>query len=281
MHVPHPNPLAAQDGVTDDRPVRTRREPPPFRRVVVIRTERLSPRMARVTLAGDELAGLTLDRPAASVRLLLPSPGADDLVMPDWNGNEFLLPDGRRPTIRTLTPRRVDPAVPELDVEVVLHGGGAASEWAASAGPGAAAAVSGPGRGYAVDGDATAFVLAGDETAIPAMSQLLEALPHDRPVHVRIEVADPSARLPLPEHPGADVDWCDLPPGAPPGDALVAAVVGMDMPAGSRVWAAGEAAAVQRIRRHLFEERELPRAHATVRGYWKHGRSADVEADAD
>jgi NADPH-dependent ferric siderophore reductase len=45
------------------------------------------------------------------------------------------------------------------------------------------------------------------------------------------------------------------------------------------VWAAGEAAAMQRIRRHLFDEREVPRAQATVRGYWKHGRRGDASAD--
>jgi NADPH-dependent ferric siderophore reductase len=32
----------------------------------------------------------------------------------------------------------------------------------------------------------------------------------------------------------------------------------------------------QRIRRHLFEERGLPRPQATVRGYWKHGRAGDA-----
>jgi NADPH-dependent ferric siderophore reductase len=43
----------------------------------------------------------------------------------------------------------------------------------------------------------------------------------------------------------------------------------------TRLWAAGEAAAMQRIRRHLFEDRGLSRADATVRGYWKHGRAGD------
>ena len=41
--------------------------------------------------------------------------------MPAWNGNEFLLPDGSRPAIRTLTPLRIDTDGLELDVEVVLH----------------------------------------------------------------------------------------------------------------------------------------------------------------
>ena len=111
----------------------------------------LSPRLLRVTLAGPELQGLTVEQPAASVRLLLPEPGTAELATPTWNGNEFLLADGRRPTIRTFTPRRMDPAALELDVDIVFHGSGAASQWAHAAEPGWPAAVSGPGRGYAVD----------------------------------------------------------------------------------------------------------------------------------
>ena len=264
--------MSPQDGPT--RP-RVGREPPPFLRVEVRRVERLSPRMVRMTLAGSELEGFTVDQPAASVRVLLPSPGTDELIVPSWNGNEFRLPDGSRPAIRTFTPRRVDPEALELDVEIVVHGGGVASEWAEAAGLGAPAAVSGPGRGYAVDDAAPGFLLAGDETAIPAISQLLEVLPADRPVAVHIEVAHPDARLALSDHPGATVKWWDLPLGASPGDALVEAVAGAELDPETRVWVAGEAAAMQRIRRQLFEDLGLPRSQATVRGYWKHGRSGD------
>jgi NADPH-dependent ferric siderophore reductase len=257
---------------------RVRREPPQFRSVAVERVERLGPRMVRVTFAGPELESLTVEDPAASVRLLLPSPGTTELVVPTWNGNEFLLPDGRRPVIRTFTPRRAEGQ--ELDLDVVVHGGGVASEWAAEAEPGQAAAISGPGRGYAIDDEAPAYLLAGDETAIPAISQLLEALPARMPVQVHIEVGHPDGRLALPDHPGATVGWHDLPPGAPPGEALFSAVRDADIAPGTRVWAAGEAAGVQRIRRHLFDERELARAQAAVRGYWKRGRSADTDDDA-
>ncbi|MGH9005966.1 MAG: siderophore-interacting protein, partial [Acidimicrobiia bacterium] len=192
---------------------RVRREPPRFRRVAVSRVEQLTPRMVRVTFQGSELDGLTVDDPAASVRLLLPPPGTAELVMPAWNGNEFLLPDGRRPTIRTFTPFRVDADARELELEIVVHGGGAASEWAAAAQPGDPGAISGPGRGYTIDPDAPGFLLAGDETAIPAIAQLLEALPVAKPVQVFVEVATPEARLALPDHPGSAVEWCDLPPG--------------------------------------------------------------------
>jgi NADPH-dependent ferric siderophore reductase len=260
--------------------VRGRREPPRFRLVAVRDVEQLSARMVRVTLAGSGLEGLTIEQAAASVRLLLPAPGALEVVIPTWNGNEFLLPDGGRPTIRTFTPRRLDPEARELDIEIVVHGGGCASEWAEAAETGHPAGVSGPGRGYAIDGEAPAFLLAGDETAIPAISQLLESLPAERPVQVHIEVAHPDARLDLPDHPGATVEWYDLPPDAAPGDALLTAVARADLAPGTRVWAAGEAAAMQRIRRHLFEERGLARAQAAVRGYWKHGRSGDDDDDA-
>lgn len=253
--------------------LRTRREPPRYRRVELQRVARLSPHMVRVTLGGPELEGLRVDEPAASVRLLLPSSGTTDLEMPAWNGNEFLLADGSRPTIRTFTPGRLDTGAHELELDVVIHAGGAASAWATSAEPGAPAAVSGPGRGYEVDPDAAAFLVAGDEAAIPAIRQLLEVLPQAAPVQVHVEIAQPDARLPLPDHPGATVAWHDLPPDAPAGQALWEAVESTEVPPDAHVWAAGEAAAMQRIRRHLFDDRGLSRAQVNVRGYWKRGRS--------
>lgn len=256
---------------------RMRREPPRFRQVEVARTERLTPHMVRVTLTGEQLAGLTIEQPAASVRLLLPTgpAGRSELVTPTWEGNEFLLPDGRRPTIRTFTPRRVDPGALEIDLDVVLHGTGAASEWAEKVEPGHRAALSGPGRGYEVDVSAPAFLLAGDQTALPAISQLLEVLPEDRPVQVLVEVAAADARMTLPSHPRATVAWLDLPPGATPGEALFGAVSQAEITPETRIWVAGEAAAVQRIRRHFFDDRGHPRALCTIRGYWKHGRTGE------
>jgi NADPH-dependent ferric siderophore reductase len=267
----------SDEGSSPTTPRRVRRPPPRFRRVTVARARPVGPRLVRITLTGPELTGFAVDEPAASVRLLLPDDG--QLVLPSWNGNEFLLPDGRRPVIRTLTPRRTHPAPPELDVEIVLHDRGAASDWARTASAGDAAAVSGPGRGYRIDPDAPAFLVGGDETAIPAIGQLLESLPADAPVAVHIEVAAPDGRIELPPHPTAAVTWHDLPPGAPPGDALVTAVEHAAPPTGTRIWAAGEAAAMQRIRRHLVGERRLPRPHTTIRGYWKHGRRGEDDAE--
>ncbi|MFM8303178.1 MAG: siderophore-interacting protein [Actinomycetota bacterium] len=266
-------------GDAQDPAARVRRAPPPLRTVTVRTTEAIGPRLRRVTVAGPALVGFPVPLPAASVRLLVPSPGSDALVLPEWTGNEFLLPDGRRPALRTLTPRRVDPDTGEIDVDVVLHGAGVLSAWAAAAVPGAACAVSGPGRGYAIDADAHAFLLVGDESAVPAITQLLEALPCAAAVRVHVEVGAPEGRTTLPAHPGATVTWHDLADPGDPGAAMVAAVRAETIGADDRIWVAGEAASVQRIRRHLFEERGVPRARATFRGYWKRGRLGD-EGDA-
>lgn len=284
---------ATLDDVTEQpsAPARTRREPPPFRRVTVVASQWLSPRMLRVSLSGAELEGFAVEEPAASVRVLLPSPGTEELIIPAWHGNEFLLPDGQRPTLRTFTPRRVVGSPPVLDIDIVVHPHGAAARWASEAGAGASAAISGPGRGYTIGrpgptagcepatdpaSPVASFFLAGDETAIPAIGQLLEALPAGAAVEVHLEVAHPDARSSLPEQRGATVVWHDLAAGAPPGDALVGAVTAAVIDPLAQVWVAGEAASVQRIRRHLFDMLKMPRSQATVRGYWKHGRSGDA-----
>jgi len=220
--------------------------------------------MTRVILGGDELEGFSIDRPAASVRLLLPTAG--ELEIPAWNGNEFLLSDGTRPIIRTLTPRRFDAEAQELHLDVVLHESGAASTWAETTLPGEKVAVSGPGRGYHIDRDATGFLLAGDETAIPAICQLLEHLP-GVPLAVHLLVSHTEARVDL--HRDVDVTWHLASDSSNSREPLCDAIRATDLAHGLRIWAAGEAAAMQRIRNYLFREINFPRSQATVRGYWK------------
>lgn len=257
---------------SDDRVQRLRREPPPFRRVEVVRTEHLGPRMVRIVLGGPALAGFTIEGPASSVRLLVPEPGADELVMPEWTGNQFELPDGSRAPIRTFTPRYFDAATNELTIDVVVAHAGLTADWASSAAPGDPAAISGPGRTDELDG-AASYLLIGDETAMPAIGQLLEMLPGEVTIHAHVEVGEAAGRIELPQHPGAKVAWAVTPEGAVPGATFVDALPDPeDLP--EQVWVAGEAAAVQAVRARLFGELDVPRSRAIVRGYWKQGRAA-------
>ncbi|MEP4649569.1 MAG: siderophore-interacting protein [Ilumatobacter sp.] len=250
-----------------------RKEPPPYRRVAVRSIEPLSPFMMRVVLGGDELDGFAITAPASSVRLLLPPPGSDELVMVTWTGNQFELPDGTRPPIRTFTPRRFDVDRNELTIDVVLHDDGLATDWARSVRPGDDVAVSGPGRSEDLNADARSHLLIGDESALPAIAQLLEWIPADHVVDVHVEIRHADARIELPTHGRATVSWYVIDEGAAPGDALFDVVSNLDdLP--DAVWIAGEAAAVQRLRTHLFDERGRNRSDVTARGYWKVGRTS-------
>lgn len=161
-----------------------------------------------------------------------------------------------------------------MDLDIVVHGREGVSGWVRRVSPGAPAAISGPGRGYEIDPDADRLILLGDEAAIPAISQLLETASDAIVVTAHIEVTHRDARIDLPAHPGATVTWHDLPGGGTRGTTLIDALTAAPIDGGTRVWAAGEAAAMQRIRLHLAD-RGVARADATVRGYWKQG-SAEV-----
>jgi len=270
-------------------PVRTRREPPPLRAAAVAASRDLGGGLTAVSVAGAALAGLERGLPGASVRFLLPDPDTGEVVWPHWNGNEFLRPDGTRPLLRTLTPLRVTPTGDgaELDVVVVRHGDAPLTRWVESATNGTPVAVSGTGRGYDPGAGLERLVLVGDESALPAMATVIAATPAGTHVTLHAEVRDPTAPPDLsallgivdPDGapPPAGVHWHASPRGAgdPPGAAMVAALTAEDLDPGDpglRVWAAGEAASVQAIRKHL-QALGVPRSQATVRGYWKVGRA--------
>lgn len=259
--------------MTDDATgrLRSRREPPALVPVTVVRREALTPRLLRLTFEGPDIHTMASE-PAASVRLLVPSPGTNELVLPTWNGNEFLLPGDIRPALRTFTPLTADGA-DRLDLEIVRHAGGVVSTWAEHVDKGRPAAISGPGRGAEFGDDADDFHLLGDETATPAIGQLLERLPASASIRVHAEVDREDAIRPLPAHPGASIEWHVRDPDEPPGSCLVAAAEAIgEIGPTSHIWAAGEAASMQRIRKILLEGRGLRRAQTTIRGYWKPAR---------
>ncbi len=262
-----------------DPVLRARREPPAFRPLSVVSAEARTPHLVRVTLRGDWLFEFEAPLPGGSVRLLLPPRPGAELVMPVWDGNAFFHTDGRRPLVRTLTPLRHDPDAGELDVEAVLHGEAPLSRWADGARPGDRVALSGPGRGYAFKDGVAAYLIAGDESALPAIGQLLDALPAGVPATVIVEVAHPDARLPLTDRQDVDVRWVDRPAGGAPGAALVPAVVAADIEA----WHARCGSPARRRRCSASagtcsRTAGCARADATVRGYWKDG-SASIGDD--
>lgn len=251
--------------------------PPPrrrrvMRRVRVTRVEQLSPRMVRVTFTGDDLSAFTWSGPAAHIKLIFPEDGQAEPAMPE--------PDGPRPArMRTYTPRRFDPTIPELDVEFVLHGEGPASSWAAQAQLGQVLILSGPGPSYQIDPGADWLLLAADDAALPAIQTILDALPPTTRVHALLEVADAHEERSLSTDAQLDITWLHR-NGQRADATLEAAIRNLSLPEGNgRIYVGCEAGAMRRIRRHLLEEGGLDPATIVTRGYWKQGETNYTDRD--
>lgn len=247
------------------------------RRTVTLRVRRtrwLTPRMVRVVLAGPPLAGFP-DTPFtdASVRLLFPRPGVAYPEPFDADAVRAALPRDRWPLARTYTVRAVDRVAGELVIDVVHHGPqGVAGPWAASARPGDVAHLVGPSGTYAPDPDAGWHLFAGDESALPAIAAACEHVRPDTPAVAVVEVEGPAEEQPLPG--AVRVVWCHRDLAA--SDGLVEAVRALRFPAGRiDAFVHGEAGAVRAVRRHLLDERGIPRVHLSASGYWRRGRDED------
>lgn len=258
----------------------------------VVRAERLSSGMARVTFGGEQLQGFASGGRDQGIKLFLPQAGQDAPVVPT-NAGERWFAEWRAmdPAVRaiarsyTVRAQRRDPD--ELDIDFVLHaGGGAASRWAARARPGDRVTVLGP---VANDNRAVRFrpphgtdwvLIAADETALPAAAGILEALPAGVPAKVWIEVPHMEDQQDLPTRADTNLSWLarSSTNGHRPGLTLDA-VRSAELPRGNPyAWVAGEATTVRGLRRHLFDERGFDRQAVTFTGYWRLGATADDRA---
>ena len=252
-----------------DKQMRLQRHPLHYRELQVLRVQTLSPRMRRITLGGEALAGFSSPAPDDHVRLVFPAPGqtAPPAPVADEHGLHF--PEGQpRPAMRDYTPRRFDGQ--ELDLDFVLHGDGPASSWAAQAAPGMRIGVAGPRGSHLVGAGFDGYLLIGDETALPAVGRWLETLPAAAPVLCLAEVEDAAEQAALAAPPGRRVQWLHRRADRP--DALLQALREAVLPAGDCFcWVACESAQMRALRRHLIEDRGQPREWLSASGYWKRG----------
>ena len=247
----------------------------------VVRTERVTPHMVRVTLGGGDLARFVFQGFDQWFRLAVPVHEGDRLdTLPDtYNLGGYLkyltLPKGTRPVIRNYTVRgyRADPV--ELDIDFVVHGTeGVAAPWAAAVQPGARVAFIDQGCGYQpVPADWT--LLIGDETGLPALAGVLRDMPRDATGHAFIELFDAADQQQVDAPAGMTMHWLVRPEGSAPGTAALAALRELEFPHGSvYAFAVGESAVATGARRHLVSERGIPKANVTFCGYWKAGTAA-------
>jgi NADPH-dependent ferric siderophore reductase len=303
----------------------------PFRMfsVRVRRARRLSPSFVRLTFTGPDLDSMADNGFDQRVKLILPLPGHGLAPLPageDWYAAWRQLPESLRNPVRTYTIRHVRPASREVDIDMVLHGDergevtGPAARFALEARPGDEAVLLGPDAGYPGRHGGLEFrpavrnvplLLAADETGVPAVANIVRALPHDAVGQVLLEVPHPDDRFDLGAPAGVGVTWAAR-GRAGHGSHLLRMAVTCDLPRGSRslsaagsssaptspstpdespdhllwdvpgsthgvadlyAWVAGEASTVRAIRRHLVSELGHDRRSVAFMGYWRMGRA--------
>ncbi|MFD5101359.1 siderophore-interacting protein [Streptomyces albidochromogenes] len=258
-----------------ERPARTS---PQAREAEVVRTERITPHMVRVVLGGEGLAGFAADEFADHyIKVLFPPAGVTYPEPFDMARVREEFPAEQWPVTRTYTVRAWDAVQRELTVDFVVHGdAGLAGPWAARVRPGERVRFLGPGGGYAPDPAAGWHLLAGDESALPAIAAALERMPQGAVVHAFVEVAGPEEEQKIVTPDGVAVTWLHR-GDRPVGEALIAAVRGLDFPAGDvHAFVHGEAGFVKDLRRHLRKDRLIARERLSVSGYWRLGQDDDA-----
>lgn len=244
--------------------------PVEVRRVEVVRTEHLTPRMARLTLGGSELDGLHTYAADDHVRVVFPfedgsraDPVPNDRRMLDW-------PRPMPPT-RQYTIRRYDAQAGEVDLDVVVHEGGLGSAWATSAVPGDPVVIAGPPGAKTFAHTHPHYVLAVDPTALPAVArwldeadwleaagaQALVLVDHDHPEE---------ASYPLTERPGVEVHWLSRAEGSRLADEVIARSPEAE-PGELFLFAAGETTDLKPLRSWT----KMHGHPSLITGYWKRG----------
>ncbi|MFI2277102.1 siderophore-interacting protein [Catenuloplanes sp. NPDC020197] len=241
----------------------------------VRRREFLSPSFASVTLGGPDVRDLVPAGNDQAVRLFFPRAGQTGLRMPTlsseaWMAQVLLMPKSVRPWVRNLTIRRVRPADDEVDIEFAVHGDSPMSDWVRRAGPGSPAGIFDIGTVYHRPAHTAAQLLVGDETALPAILSILDGTPPGLPTEVFLEVPSRDDVRDVGAH------WCSRDdPGLRPGELVLDALRRAELPAGRfYTWVAGESQLATSVRRHLVNDRGVPKQDISFVGYWRLGRSA-------
>lgn len=118
------------------------------RSLEVVKVERLTPHMIRISLAGSDLAGFVSSSPDDHIKIFIP--GLDGA-----------------PVRRDYTPRKYNPAAGKLVLDFVNHEGGPAAAWARAAKVGDHLDIGGPKGSQIISGNIAHWLLIGDETALP------------------------------------------------------------------------------------------------------------------
>jgi NADPH-dependent ferric siderophore reductase len=256
-------------------------ENPEMFRCRVVRSERLTPSMQRVTVAGPDLARFPWLGYDQWFRLFLRKPAQERFVLPRLSGAKWwkpflAIPEDERPHCANYTVAGYRADAAELDIDFVVHAGptgeleGAAAIWACGVAPGEELALLDQGLLFECPEDASEVLVVADESGLPATCGIVRSLPRDTVGRVIQEVPTAADRRELDVPPGVSVTWVVREgTGAAPGAGALAELRGHTrFAADGYAFVVGESTLATEGRRHLHRS-GLPKARITFSGFWK------------
>ncbi|MEO1222301.1 MAG: siderophore-interacting protein [Pseudomonadota bacterium] len=227
-----------------------------FYDLTVAASQRVSPSMHQITLAGEALRDFPQGQDGGYFKLIL-EPGSE----------------GKKALMRTYTICRQRET--EIDVLFALHGGhaaGPATSWALNAEIGDPMTIRGPGPAKPSPETCGFYLIAGDMSALPAITANLEAMPRDARGVAVLEVQHEKDVTSIDAPHGLELRWMINPePGLHP-TLLVDALRQVELPdceiAG---WAACEFEGMKRLRAFLRDELGVLPRNLYTSSYWKLG----------
>jgi NADPH-dependent ferric siderophore reductase len=249
-------------------------------RAEVVRTARISRSFVTVTIGGPQLADFVYTGYDQCVRLFFRRDGQQGLTMPAMSNNAWIAQfmvtrTSIRPWVRNYTVRAFRPDSLEMDIEFALHGDGTpATAFATRAAAGDPVGIFDEGTGY--HPTRTSSLLVADESAVPAVLAILDKSPSRLLAHVYLEVPHTEDIREVHAPIGVTVHWVAR-DGSPevPGQLVLHTLKAAELPKGPfYTWVAGESALATGLRRHLVQDRQVPKSDITFLGYWRHGKSS-------
>jgi NADPH-dependent ferric siderophore reductase len=266
-------------------------ENPRLFRARVLRSERLTPSMQRVTVTGDDLAEFGYLGFDHWFRLFVQRPDQDVFRMPDLDGKKWwptflAIPEDVRPHCANYTVAEFRAESREMDIDFVVHTGadgepeGRAAIWACAARPGDELAMLDQGCIFDVPEGTSEIVIAAEETGLPGVVGIAAALPRDAVGRIIQEVPTAGDVRELDAPAGVTVTWIVRAETqhSVPGRAALAELQRY-VPADDRGYAfvVGESTLATEGRRHLHRA-GLPKSRITFSGFWKHEARESVSA---